>query len=286
MQMRASRPVCGVVMAVLVSLAAGCSGQMGTPDPPATTPEAVYDIRGVVVATDPGRRILEIDHEEIPGFMPAMTMPYEVSRRGTGSRRRARRSWRSTTRRSRVHAAMTCPTRSRTRTCSRGWPRVTASGDAPRRPPRLHHHGPGEGLNNRRGRLAFHRGAWCTGGVMRRASRPIALVLLVMAVLCSPARVCVIYGMVGTMQPRAGGACARLRQIHGRHVLRRQRRVVLLRATHGPGDRPPLHPAEAGRRPCRRIRPRSGRADPPRVIARRRTAHASRPEDLISLRRN
>jgi protein SCO1 len=82
MQMRAIRPVLAVVAAVLVSVAAGCSGQMGAPDPPATTPEAVYDIRGVVVAVDVGRRLLEINHEEIPGFMPAMTMPYEVADAG------------------------------------------------------------------------------------------------------------------------------------------------------------------------------------------------------------
>ena len=81
--MRASRPVLAVVVAVaLASLAAGCSGQMGAPDPPAATPEAVYDIRGVVVAVDAGRSLLEIDHEEIPGFMPAMTMPYEVADAG------------------------------------------------------------------------------------------------------------------------------------------------------------------------------------------------------------
>ena len=78
MPIRASRPVRAVVAAVLVSLAVGCGGQMGAPDPPATTPEAVYEIRGMVVAVDAARRLLEIDHEEIPGFMPAMTMPYEV----------------------------------------------------------------------------------------------------------------------------------------------------------------------------------------------------------------
>ena len=33
----------------------------------------------MVVAVDARRRLLEIDHEEIPGFMPAMTMPYEVA---------------------------------------------------------------------------------------------------------------------------------------------------------------------------------------------------------------
>ncbi len=80
MQVRALRPVCAVAAAVLVSLAVGCGGQMGSPDG-AATPAAsvVYDIRGSVVAVDVGRLLLEINHEEIPGFMPAMTMPYEVA---------------------------------------------------------------------------------------------------------------------------------------------------------------------------------------------------------------
>jgi protein SCO1/2 len=78
MQVRNSRPLCAVLAAVLVSLAVGCGGKMGTADPPAANNEGVYEIRGVVVAVDVGRRILEINHEAIPGFMPAMTMPYEV----------------------------------------------------------------------------------------------------------------------------------------------------------------------------------------------------------------
>ena len=38
---------------------------------------------------------------------------------------------------------------------------------------------------------------------MGRANRPLALVLLLMAVLCSPAGVCVIEGVVGTVQAAA-----------------------------------------------------------------------------------
>lgn len=80
MQMRTSRAVYAVAVAVLVSVAVGCGGQMGNPDPAApAVGEGVYEFRGVVVAVDPGRRILEVNHEAIPGFMPAMTMPYEVA---------------------------------------------------------------------------------------------------------------------------------------------------------------------------------------------------------------
>ena len=62
-------------------MAMGCGGQSGSPDaPPSSGPsDGVYEIRGSVVAVDISRRILEIDHEAICGFMPAMTMPYEVA---------------------------------------------------------------------------------------------------------------------------------------------------------------------------------------------------------------
>ena len=77
--MRTPRAVSAVVVAVLVSLAVGCGGKMGSPDPPANAQvEAVYEIRGTVVAVDAGRRLLEINHEAIPGFMPAMTMSFRV----------------------------------------------------------------------------------------------------------------------------------------------------------------------------------------------------------------
>jgi protein SCO1/2 len=67
---------------VAISVAAGCGGQAGSPDPPAAAATTNYELRGTVVAVDVPRRILEIDHEAIPGFMPAMTMPYEVAEAG------------------------------------------------------------------------------------------------------------------------------------------------------------------------------------------------------------
>ena len=37
-----------------------------------------YELKGKVVAVDLGRKKLTVDHENIPGFMGAMTMPYQV----------------------------------------------------------------------------------------------------------------------------------------------------------------------------------------------------------------
>jgi len=80
--MRKSRPLAPAA-ALLVALAVGCGGA-GGPDPgaPSGVASGVYEIRGTIVAVDAPRRILEIDHEAIPGFMPAMTMPYEVAEAG------------------------------------------------------------------------------------------------------------------------------------------------------------------------------------------------------------
>jgi len=37
-----------------------------------------YSVRGVVRRVEPERRSVVVKHEEIPGFMPAMTMPFDV----------------------------------------------------------------------------------------------------------------------------------------------------------------------------------------------------------------
>jgi protein SCO1/2 len=80
MPMRSFRTLYAVTAAVLLSFAVGCGGPMGAPDPAASPAAAtrVYEFRGTVVSVDVGRRLIEVNHEEIPGFMPAMTMPYEV----------------------------------------------------------------------------------------------------------------------------------------------------------------------------------------------------------------
>jgi Cu/Ag efflux protein CusF len=44
---------------------------------PQTQPQR-YDLRGKVVSVDKSGKKLTVDHEAIPGFMGAMTMPYPV----------------------------------------------------------------------------------------------------------------------------------------------------------------------------------------------------------------
>ncbi len=58
---------------------AGChssstSGSQGQ----ATSPYTVYHLRGKIVSTDAAHGIVMVDHEAIPGFMDAMTMPYQL----------------------------------------------------------------------------------------------------------------------------------------------------------------------------------------------------------------
>src|SRR5688500_1335955 len=70
-----------VAAAALIACAATACGRISDSAGPQAPPaqQTVYEFRGQVVAIDMPRGIVEIDHEAIPGFMPAMTMPYEVA---------------------------------------------------------------------------------------------------------------------------------------------------------------------------------------------------------------
>ena len=41
-----------------------------------------YELRGQIVAVNPSRQEITVRHQDIPGFMPAMTMPFKVRDRG------------------------------------------------------------------------------------------------------------------------------------------------------------------------------------------------------------
>jgi protein SCO1/2 len=60
-----------VPLLIALSLA-GCGGE------PHGTGTKSYPLKGTVLAVDPAERTVTIDHEEIEGFMPAMTMDFVV----------------------------------------------------------------------------------------------------------------------------------------------------------------------------------------------------------------
>lgn len=72
--------------AVLVTLACGrstnaeaTSAQITTAPKPASGVEAKrYTVRGVIKNIDVAKKRVSIAHEDIPGFMNAMTMPFDV----------------------------------------------------------------------------------------------------------------------------------------------------------------------------------------------------------------
>ena len=67
-----------VIVAVGLSLfGVGCRAPAGRQDavaPPATR----YELKGRVISIDKSAKQVTVDHEDIPGFMGAMTMPYAV----------------------------------------------------------------------------------------------------------------------------------------------------------------------------------------------------------------
>jgi protein SCO1/2 len=63
---------------VLAALA-GCHSSQNAGTPPAASQNfKVYKLRGKVVSTDAAKGEAMLDHEAIPGFMEAMTMPYKL----------------------------------------------------------------------------------------------------------------------------------------------------------------------------------------------------------------
>ena len=59
----------------------GCKQESPAPVTSGASPEETpreYSVRGVVRRVEPERRSVVVKHDEIPGFMPAMTMPFDV----------------------------------------------------------------------------------------------------------------------------------------------------------------------------------------------------------------
>src|SRR5258708_2521616 len=67
--------------AVLVASSCDKAPQASAPTPPPPvvhTNRQVFQVKGVVIALKPAEKQVEIKHEEVPGYMPAMTMPSDV----------------------------------------------------------------------------------------------------------------------------------------------------------------------------------------------------------------
>jgi len=69
-----------VGLAALVAGSCGRSPRTGEPQAGAEAPgtQQVFQVKGVIKGIMPREKQIQIQHEEIPGFMPAMTMPFDV----------------------------------------------------------------------------------------------------------------------------------------------------------------------------------------------------------------
>src|ERR1700683_2034832 len=70
-----------VFVPLLVAMVFVCGCQTGQKNAIATTSGEnfkTYKLRGKVVRTDSTKGEVTVDHEAIPGFMDAMTMPYQL----------------------------------------------------------------------------------------------------------------------------------------------------------------------------------------------------------------
>jgi protein SCO1/2 len=68
---------CAVLLAVL--MVSGChTGAKAAPESGSSSPYKTYQLRGKVVTTHASTGEVVLDHEAIPGFMAAMTMPYKL----------------------------------------------------------------------------------------------------------------------------------------------------------------------------------------------------------------
>jgi protein SCO1/2 len=67
------------VLVVLIALSLVGCGKSQTPSKPVDVAgQKVYEMHGKIVSRDRGENTLKVDHEEIKGFMEAMTMDYSV----------------------------------------------------------------------------------------------------------------------------------------------------------------------------------------------------------------
>ena len=52
---------------------------IGNAQVPGSTKPKIFQVKGVVISVKPKEKSIEIKHEEIPGYMPAMTMGFRTA---------------------------------------------------------------------------------------------------------------------------------------------------------------------------------------------------------------
>lgn len=67
-----------LLVAVLLIVVAGCHHPAPAPQSADDSQFTVYPLHGKIVSTNPSTGEVTIDHQAIPGFMEAMTMPYKL----------------------------------------------------------------------------------------------------------------------------------------------------------------------------------------------------------------
>ncbi|MEO2089630.1 MAG: copper-binding protein [Gemmataceae bacterium] len=78
--MRFRFPVLLLAATFAAVVLAGCQNQPGSSTAPSKSAGTkVYDVTGKVVSLYPTKKLVTLDHEDIPGFMKAMTMEFPVA---------------------------------------------------------------------------------------------------------------------------------------------------------------------------------------------------------------
>ena len=72
--------VCALLLIGMLGFTVSCEKSPGTipatnAPPNKSSTQQVFQVKGLVTAVKPREKTVEIKHEEIPGYMPAMTMP-------------------------------------------------------------------------------------------------------------------------------------------------------------------------------------------------------------------
>src|SRR5262245_12835933 len=81
---RSARPACSriglfpTLALVLLTLPFGCAKESSSTGMAGANSPRTYDVRGVVKSVQPDELRAVIQHEAIPGYMRAMTMPFRV----------------------------------------------------------------------------------------------------------------------------------------------------------------------------------------------------------------